>query len=115
MLRKRVAILPVRAVYNGQTQNIGVNELTYSQIWFAGPRSIASILRPNLQAGAACVAVFVINEFWPPVSSTKTLSSSIDFSCGADGKRDCFGISSGALSHPESDDTKKLKGPALGE
>jgi hypothetical protein len=38
-------ILPVRAVYNGTTQNIGINYLTSKEpIWFAGPDIIASIL-----------------------------------------------------------------------
>jgi hypothetical protein len=38
-------IFPVRAVYNGETQNIGVNEFTSERpIWFAGPDVIASIL-----------------------------------------------------------------------
>jgi hypothetical protein len=36
-------ILPVRAVYNGETQNIGINRLTSEEpIWFAGPDVIAS-------------------------------------------------------------------------
>ena len=38
-------ILPVRTVYNGTTQNIGINYLTSKEpIWFAGPDIIASIL-----------------------------------------------------------------------
>jgi hypothetical protein len=38
-------ILPVRTVYNGTTQNIGINYLTSKEpIWFAGPDVIASIL-----------------------------------------------------------------------
>lgn len=38
-------IFPVRTVYNGTTQNIGVNYLTSKEpIWFAGPDVIASIL-----------------------------------------------------------------------
>ena len=38
-------ILPVRTVYNGQTQNIGINELSADlPIWFAGPDVIASTL-----------------------------------------------------------------------
>jgi len=38
-------ILPVRSVYNGTTQNIGVNYLTSKEpLWFAGPDLIASIL-----------------------------------------------------------------------
>lgn len=38
-------ILPVRAVYGKQTQNIGINRLTSDvPIWFAGPDLIASIL-----------------------------------------------------------------------
>ena len=38
-------ILPVRTVYNGRTQNIGLNYLTSKQpIWFAGPDLVASRL-----------------------------------------------------------------------
>jgi hypothetical protein len=38
-------ILPVRTIYNGTTQNIGINYLTSKKpIWFAGPDIIASIL-----------------------------------------------------------------------
>jgi hypothetical protein len=38
-------ILPVRTVYNGATQNIGINYLTVKEpLWFAGPDIIASIL-----------------------------------------------------------------------
>jgi hypothetical protein len=38
-------ILPVRTVYNGTTQNIGINYLTSKEpIWFAGPDIIASVL-----------------------------------------------------------------------
>jgi hypothetical protein len=38
-------ILPVRTVYNGTTQNIGINFLTSKEpLWFAGPDIIASIL-----------------------------------------------------------------------
>src|ERR1017187_4769479 len=38
-------ILPVRSVYNGTTQNIGINYLTSKEaIWFAGPDIIASVL-----------------------------------------------------------------------
>lgn len=38
-------IFPVRAVYNGTTQNIGLNYLTSEEpIWFAGPDIISSIL-----------------------------------------------------------------------
>ncbi len=38
-------VLPVRTVYNGTTQNIGINYLTSREpIWFAGPDIIASIL-----------------------------------------------------------------------
>ncbi len=37
--------LPVRTVYNGTTQNIGINYLTSKEaLWFAGPDIIASIL-----------------------------------------------------------------------
>ena len=39
-------ILPVRSVYNGRTQNIGLNYLTSEQpIWFAGPDLVASALQ----------------------------------------------------------------------
>jgi hypothetical protein len=38
-------ILPVRTIYNGTTQNIGINYLTSKEgIWFAGPDIIASVL-----------------------------------------------------------------------
>ncbi len=38
-------IFPVRAVYNNETQNIGINRLRSEKpIWFAGPDVIASIL-----------------------------------------------------------------------
>lgn len=38
-------ILPVRTVYNGRTQNIGLNHLTSAKpIWFAGPDVVASHL-----------------------------------------------------------------------
>jgi len=38
-------ILPVRTVYNGTTQNIGINYLTSKEpLWFPGPDIIASIL-----------------------------------------------------------------------
>ena len=38
-------IFPVRAVYNGTTQNIGLNYLTSNEpIWFAGPDVISAIL-----------------------------------------------------------------------
>ncbi|HEV2490023.1 MAG TPA: hypothetical protein VGT03_09465 [Candidatus Acidoferrales bacterium] len=38
-------ILPVRTVYNGRTQNIGLNYLTSTEpIWFAGPDIVASRL-----------------------------------------------------------------------
>ena len=39
-------IFPVRAIYNGRTQNIGLNYLTPEQpLWFAGPDVIASALQ----------------------------------------------------------------------
>lgn len=45
LVRPDQDILPVRTVYNGTTQNIGVNYLTSKEsIWFAGPDIIASIL-----------------------------------------------------------------------
>jgi hypothetical protein len=38
-------ILPIRTMYNGTTQNIGINYLTSKEpIWFAGPDIIASVL-----------------------------------------------------------------------
>lgn len=38
-------VLPVRTVYNGVTQNIGMNELISNEaIWFAGPDIVASVL-----------------------------------------------------------------------
>jgi hypothetical protein len=38
-------IFPVRTLYNGVTQNIGINYLTSSEpIWFAGPDIVSSIL-----------------------------------------------------------------------
>jgi hypothetical protein len=38
-------ILPIRTLYNGVTQNIGINYLTSKEpIWFAGPDIIATIL-----------------------------------------------------------------------
>jgi hypothetical protein len=38
-------IFPVRAVYNNETQNIGINRLSSRKpIWFAGPDVIASVL-----------------------------------------------------------------------
>ena len=45
LIRPGRDILPVRTVYNGTTQNIGINYLTSEKsIWFAGPDIIASIL-----------------------------------------------------------------------
>jgi hypothetical protein len=45
LIRPDNDILPVRTVYNGTTQNIGINYLTSKEpIWFAGPDIIASIL-----------------------------------------------------------------------
>jgi hypothetical protein len=45
LIRPEGDILPVRTMYNGTTQNIGINYLTSKgQIWFAGPDIIASIL-----------------------------------------------------------------------
>jgi len=41
-------VFPVRTVYNGRTQNIGLNYLSSKQpIWFAGPDVIASCLLAN--------------------------------------------------------------------
>jgi hypothetical protein len=38
-------VLPVRTVYNGRTQNIGLNHLTCEEpIWFAGPDMVTSVL-----------------------------------------------------------------------
>lgn len=52
-------ILPVRTLYNGTTQNIGINYLTSKEpLWFAGPDIIASILLtgklPHIQE-AVCI------------------------------------------------------------
>jgi hypothetical protein len=45
LLKSDQDILPVRTVYNGETQNIGVNALSSDRpIWFAGPDVIASVL-----------------------------------------------------------------------
>ena len=45
LVRPDDGIFPVRAVYNGTTQNIGLNYLTSRElIWFAGPDIIDSIL-----------------------------------------------------------------------
>src|SRR5215471_16456524 len=45
LVRPENDILPVRTVYNGTTQNIGINYLTSKEpIWFAGPDIIAYIL-----------------------------------------------------------------------
>jgi hypothetical protein len=45
LVRPDKNILPVRTLYNGETQNIGINELVSDQpIWFAGPDIVASIL-----------------------------------------------------------------------
>jgi hypothetical protein len=45
LVRPDKDILPVRTVYNGVTQNIGINYLTSEQpIWFAGPDMISAII-----------------------------------------------------------------------
>jgi hypothetical protein len=45
LVRPDSDILPGRSVYNGTTQNIGINYLTSKEpLWFAGPDIIASIL-----------------------------------------------------------------------
>lgn len=45
LVRPNRDILPVRSLYNGVTQNIGINYLTSKgPIWFAGPDIVASIL-----------------------------------------------------------------------
>jgi hypothetical protein len=45
LVRPNRDIFPVRTVYNGTTQNIGLNYLTSTEpIWFAGPDIIQSIL-----------------------------------------------------------------------
>jgi hypothetical protein len=45
LVRPDADVLPVRTVYNGTTQNIGINYLTSKEpIWFAGPDMIASVL-----------------------------------------------------------------------
>ena len=53
-------IFPVRTVYNGTTQNIGINYFTSKEpFWFAGPDIVASILLtgkvPRLQKAIAVV------------------------------------------------------------
>jgi len=50
LVRPERDILPVRTVYNGRTQNIGLNYLTSEKpIWFAGPDVVVS----HLQTGKA--------------------------------------------------------------
>jgi len=54
-------ILPGRTVYNGTTQNIGINYLTSKEpLWFAGPDIIASILltgrTPHIEKAIRVVA-----------------------------------------------------------
>src|SRR5262249_43143136 len=44
LLKPEDDIFPVRKVYNGRTQNIGVNRLTSEPLWFAGPDAIDSRL-----------------------------------------------------------------------
>jgi hypothetical protein len=45
LVRPNKDILPIRTVYNGVTQNIGINELSAdTPIWFAGPDIVASAL-----------------------------------------------------------------------
>jgi hypothetical protein len=45
LVRPDENIFPVRAVYNNETQNIGINRLSSKKpIWFAGPDVIASVL-----------------------------------------------------------------------
>jgi len=45
LVRPDKDILPIRTVYNGETQNIGINTLSSDRpIWFAGPDVIASVL-----------------------------------------------------------------------
>lgn len=45
LVRPDKDILPVRTVYNGETQNIGINALSSDRpLWFAGPDVIASVL-----------------------------------------------------------------------
>jgi len=53
-------IFPVRTVYNGATQNIGINYFTSKEpFWFAGPDIVASILLtgkvPRIQKAIAVV------------------------------------------------------------
>ena len=48
LVRPEADILPVRTVYNGRTQNIGINYLTSEQpIWYAGPDVVSSALHAN--------------------------------------------------------------------
>jgi hypothetical protein len=45
LIKPNADIFPVRAVYNNQTKNIGVNWLSSEEpIWFAGPDVVASVL-----------------------------------------------------------------------
>jgi len=45
LVRPDSNVLPVRTIYKGRTQNIGVNHLTSKNgIWYAGPDIVASIL-----------------------------------------------------------------------
>jgi hypothetical protein len=45
LIKPQGDVLPVRTMYNGRTQNIGLNFLTSSKpIWYAGPDIVASML-----------------------------------------------------------------------
>src|SRR5207248_6020445 len=54
-------ILPIRTVYNGTTQNVGINYLTSKRpVWFAGPDIINCILQtgkvPRIEKAIRIVA-----------------------------------------------------------
>jgi hypothetical protein len=70
-------ILPVRTVYNGTTQNIGVNYLTSKEpIWFAGPDVIASILLTG-KVPRIVKAIKVVPQGRQPVLGSTSLRSMV--------------------------------------
>jgi hypothetical protein len=79
-------VLPVRTVYNGTTQNIGINYLTSKEpIWLAGPDIIASILLtgkvPRIEK-----AIHVV----PQDQQTALKSTSLRSMVNVDAKRHSF-------------------------
>ena len=45
LVKPKKDILPVRTIYNGKSQNIGLNYLTSEKpIWYAGPDLVATLL-----------------------------------------------------------------------